>query len=206
MAAFSCSRSEEELEELGHVGALGWINRFKTEAVMNRLKRAGHHWYEMRTDSIAELVMFTNLGDRLFVGRLTPPAFVDQRLIKLVPKDDCDLDLIHALLNSSLSMFLIEALGFGRGEGALDLSSSRIKSRFHILNPGILDDDGIQDIKNAFAPLLEREILSVDIELAQDDRRNFDQTVLTTYGIDLELTSIYSALASLYGLRAAATD
>ena len=62
---------------------------------------------------------------RLFSGRLDPPAFVDQRLIQLNPLDDVDIGLCHALLNSSIGMFIIEALGFGRALGALDLKVSR---------------------------------------------------------------------------------
>ena len=79
------------------------------------------HWYEMRADTLTDLVMFIAYGDRLFVGRVDPPAFADQRLVRLDPIREIDIDLMHALLNSTISMFLIEGNGFGRGLGCLGL-------------------------------------------------------------------------------------
>ena len=125
--AFSCSRSKAELEALGHGGALAWIRRFETPENVAKLSRNGMHWYEMRADTLTDLVMFIAYGDRLFVGRVDPPAFADQRLVRLDPLREIDIDLMHALLNSSVSMFLIEGMGFGRGLGALDLNKDRIE-------------------------------------------------------------------------------
>ncbi|MFR5449997.1 MAG: hypothetical protein ACLTIG_00970 [Roseburia hominis] len=51
--AFCCHRSKSELEELGHNGALAWIERFEHinngsgSASSDCIKRSGLCWYEM---------------------------------------------------------------------------------------------------------------------------------------------------------------
>lgn len=204
--AFSCSRTEEELRELEHVGALTWIAQFRTPENQNKLARNNTFWYEMKADSLTELVMFINYGERLFVGRLSPPAFVDQRLVRLLPSGRIDVGLCHALLNSSIGMFIIEGLGFGRGLGALDLNKDRIDAYMHMLNPGLLEHGQIAEIRDAFEPLLNRDILSVADELEQRDRQNFDETVLDAFGLRVSREQIYDCLRGLVEIRSTAKD
>lgn len=204
--AFSCSRTKDELTALGHTGALNWIKRFETLETTAKLQTRDLMWYEMKADTITDLVMFVNYGDRLFVGRVDPPAFADQRLIRLDPIDAVDIDLAHALLNSTISMFIIEGMGFGRGLGALDLSKDRIKDFMHVLNPKKLDHAGITSIKEAFAPLLKRKIFDVADELKQSDRQAFDDAVLSAFGINIDRQRIYNALLSLVAIRQTALE
>lgn len=64
---------------------------------------------------MADLVASINYGDRLFIAKLKERSFVNQRLARFTKKTEIvDVDLCHALLNSALGMFFIEALGFGR--------------------------------------------------------------------------------------------
>lgn len=204
--AFSCSRSEEELEALGHTGALNWIRRFKKQDIMDRLRRNNLKWYEMNTDSLADLVMFINYGDRLFVGRVTPPSFADQRLVLLKPLEAIDIELHHALLNSTISMFIIEGMGFGRGLGALDLNKDRIEEYMHMLDVSQLNEEGIRNIKTAFTPLTQRDILPVADELEQADRIAFDNAIIESFGLPVSRDDIYNALLSLVEIRRAATE
>lgn len=204
--AFSCSRSEVELTALGHQGALAWIKRFKTPENIAKLGKNGLHWYEMRSDALTDLVMFINYGDRLFVGRINPPAFVDQRLVRLDPIRNTDIDLTHALLNSAISMFLIEGMGFGRGLGALDLNKDRIEDYMHILGQEQLDQNGIEVIKGAFAPLLTRDICEVADEIEHVDRQAFDDAVIAAFNLDVDRQRIYDALLSLVEIRHTAIE
>jgi len=199
--AFSCSLNETELEELGHTGALNWIRRFNTPDNIAKLSRRNLFWYEMKADSLTDLVMFINFGDRLFVGRVDPPAFVDQRLVPLEPLEEVDIELCHALLNCTISMFITEGMGFGRGLGALDLNKDRIEDYFHILDPGRLNQDGIDRIKAAFEPLLRRDIMDVADELEQADRQAFDDTVLAVFNIAVDRQHIYDCLLCLVEIR-----
>lgn len=199
--AFSCSRTEEELVALGHIGALNWIRQFKTPENIAKLSTNRLMWYEMRADTLTDLVMFINYGDRLFVGRVDPPAFADQRLVRLEPRGQVDIDLVHALINSAISMFIIEGMGFGRGLGALDLNKDRIEEYMHLLDPAHLNQVGIETIKDAFAPLLDRGVLNVTDELEQADRQAFDDAVISAFGLEVDRQRIYGSLLSLVAIR-----
>lgn len=204
--AFTCRRTEEELEHLGHSGALAWIRHHKTPKTIKKLESKNLRWYELDADNVTELVMLINYGDRLFAGKVEPPAFVDQRFVRLGPKHEIDIDLVHALLNSTIGMFMIEGLGFGRGQGALDLHKDRIESYLHILDPDKLNEQSGARIKSAFEPLRNREILIVADELEQNDRRAFDLQILNEFEIDVPLDDIYDSLRNLVSIRNAATD
>ena len=199
--AFSCDRTEEELEELGDKGALAWIRRFNTPENIQKLSRDNMLWYEMRADRLANLVMFINYGERLFVARLCPPAFVDQRMIALESLKGVDIELCHALLNSSISMFILEGLGFGRGLGALDLNKDRIEHYMHMLDPNKLSQEKICHIKEKFSPLLDRDILGVADELERKDRRVFDNAIIEAFELSVSLNDIYKSLLELVGIR-----
>lgn len=201
--AFSCSRSTQELRRLGHVGALGWINAHSTPATIKKLSRPGKHWYQMDTDDLSSLVATVGYGERIFVGRLDPPAFCDQRLVPIAATGASD-ELLHALLNTTISMFLIEGLGFGRGLGVLDLNKDRMASSLQVLDPARLDAGAQTRVLDAFAPLLNRDIMKVPDELDAQDRQNFDEVVLEEFGITVERGRIYDALRALYEIRMAA--
>ena len=204
--AFSCSRTEEELRELGHQGALSWIERFSTPDNIRKLSRSRSHWYEMNADTLTELVMFINYGSRLFVGRLDPPAFVDQRMVRLVPTGDIDVALFHALMNSTIGMFIIEGLGFGRGLGALDLNKDRIEAYMHMIDASVLNDEQTAAILDGFSPLLNREILDVADELEQVDRQEFDDRIIEALGLHVEREHIYDCLRGLVEIRSTANS
>ena len=203
--AFSCSRTEDQLRELGHHGALNWIERFRNPDTIQKLSRRQAFWYEMTAESLTELVMFINYSERLFVGRLNPPAFVDQRMVRLVPRTNVAIGLYHALLNCSIGMFIIEGFGFGRGLGALDLNKDRIEAYMHMLDFSVLNRHQEDEILRAFAPLLDRKISdNIADELEQGDRQVFDDTVIGAFGLDIEREHIYESLRGLVEIRATA--
>ncbi len=204
--AFACSRSEDELEQLGHTGALNWIKSFNSQENIEKLSKSGLHWYEMNTENLADLVMFINYGERLFVGRVDPPSFADQRLVLLKPKEEIDIELFHAVLNSAISMFIIEGMGFGRGLGALDLNKDRIEDYMQMLDVSKLDEEGIASIKAAFIPVMQRDILSVADELEQVDRIAFDDAIITSFRLDVSRADIYDSLLSLVEIRRTVTE
>ena len=160
----------------------------------------------MDAEALTDLVMFINFGDRLFVGRVEPPAFSDQRLVPLKPITPVDVELYHAIMNSAISMFIIEGMGFGRGLGALDLNKDRIEEYMHVLDVSRLDNEGIQLIKSTFQPLTIRDIMSVADELDQTDRIAFDEAILTAFNINVSRQTIYDSLLALVEIRSTATQ
>lgn len=207
--AFCCSRSIDELEARGHTGALAWIARFGNETnnkgrpLPEVLERSGHHWYEMKPDTMADLVCTMNPGRRLFVAKMKERGFVDQRLIRFTAKPDVDVPLTHALMNSTVGMFYIEALGFGRGLGALDLNATKLRDGLHVIDPGLISPDDRERILAAFSPLLDRPVEPAADEIAREDRQALDETVLDAVGFSHAASDVRRALLTLFEIRIA---
>jgi len=210
--AFCCNLSETELRTRGYTGALAWIERFRHQRnLVGRplpevLQRRGMQWYEMRPDTIASFFTAMNPDRRLFFCRFDTPAFINQRLIGLnLRNGNGDIELIHALLNSIFTMFYIEASGFGRGLGVLDINKDKI-SNCYMFNPAHLDRQQRNAIVNAFELLINREILPLDEDLQSQDRLQFEQIVFESYGIIDYLPSVIDSLLSMQRTRATATQ
>lgn len=206
--AFCCDLAVQDLNNLGHNGALNWIKKFekqvnkKGKPLPQVLARKGIHWYTMLPNELAELVISINPGDRLFFAKLDKQSFINQRLAGLTRKDPrTNLDLCHALLNSILGLFYIEALGFGRGLGVLDLRSTDLRDRLHMLDPNKLNQQQVNKILNKFSVLKKRPVLPILKELRQADREEFDKTVLEAYGILHLKEEIKNSLTTLYNIR-----
>ena len=211
--AFCCDRSKDELERLGHTGALAWINQFEGQAnemgipLPTSLARKGIHWYTMLPATMAEIVTSINFGDRLYFARFEEPTFVNQRLVRFTRKSEATDDkLCHALMNSLISLFYIEAMGTGRGEGALDLSKDKIENDLRIINPSLITEKDREKILSLFAKLETRRILPIRDELEQADRNAFDDAVLSAVGCLEYKERIKSALLTLYEIRVAVSS
>lgn len=212
--AFCCDKSQKELLELNHIGALDWIKLFEiqTNTIGKPLpevlsNRSGGYWYTMKPNTLADLVISMNPGDRLFFARFGKPTFVNQRLIRLTKlKEDIDLDLVHALLNSIVGLFFIEAIGFGRGEGVLDLNSTKINNSMRILNPTIIASSHRESIVTSFDRLLTRNILPIEQELEMQDRKDFDNEVLKAFGLLDIYNQVKDSLLTLYRIRTTVND
>ena len=126
------------------------------------------------------MYLYTNYDERLFISKLKKPSFVNQRLTRftLIDKKQIDIDLYHALLNSIIGLFYLEALGFGRGLGALDLNSTKLSNQLFMLNPLLLQENSIKKIKTEFLKLKQRKIYPIKEEIYKKDRINFDFVIL----------------------------
>lgn len=186
--AFCCCRSEEELAKRGDLGALMWIKKFENTTnevgvpTPQALKKPNARWYEMDSGAKADMVTALNPNKRLFVARFEEPSFVDQRFTRLLMKRDLsELRWIHALLNTVYGMFAIEAVGFGRGLGVLDASSSNFR-RIYMLDPDLLDEGQKEEILAAFEEVEKRGVMDAQKELNDPVRERFDRLVLKAYG------------------------
>ena len=207
--AFCCSRTIDELKKRGDYGALNWIQRFrhakneKGRPLTASLARGGCHWYEMKSGSIADLAVSMNPGYRLFFMRMSPPAFVNQRLIRLVAKKDVDVDLCHALLCSIMGCFYLEALGFGRGLGALDINATKVSKQMMMLDPSKVSFAAKRAILGKFEVLKRRNVLNLEEELVRKDRKEFEKAVFLSYGLQGIMPKVQESLLSLFRLRSA---
>lgn len=206
--AFCCSKSVQELKKLRHNGALSWIERFEQMTNTNGLpltrvlQTNSLKWYELSVNKTADFITSMNPDQRLFFAKFLKPSFVDQRLIALKCKNNVDKPIAHALLNSILSMFFIEAAGFGRGLGVLDINKDNL-SKVLMLNPNIIDSSAKKNILTKFQPLLQRDIKKTKEEIESKDRIEFDYCVLKAFNIDKYYDDIKSSLLSMQETRSA---
>lgn len=205
--AFCCHKSKEELQSLGHAGALKWIEKFENikngtgKPLPIALRRSGSYWYEMDDAAKADYVTALNPDKRLFVAKFDEPTFVDQRFTRLLLKNnDISADLIHALLNSVYGIFAIEAIGFGRGLGVLDASSSKLKNMY-MINPEIISADDEKEILDLFAEIKSRDVMDTEVELNDPVRERFDRKVLAAIGHEELYEAMKKSLLSMQHTR-----
>ncbi|WP_081852685.1 Eco57I restriction-modification methylase domain-containing protein [Exiguobacterium alkaliphilum] len=210
--AFCCSPSLEELQNNNHQGAMNWIKKFENEVngkgkpLPEVLRKPNLQWYEMSDNATADLITSLNPDKRLFYAKFAESTFINQRLIGLKARSEhVDIDIAHILLNSIVGMFYLEATGFGRGLGALDISKNNLEQTF-MLNPNLLSDFQKQEIKTAFEPILEREILTTFEEFENEDRINFEKIVLRAYELEDYYERIKNSLLSMQKTRLTAKE
>lgn len=204
--AFCCSENIETLKN-DYPETYKWIKKFETQKngkgilLPEVLKRTKEQWYEMNANETVKLFTMMNPDKRIFFGRFNQPSFINQRLIglKLINNTD-DIILYQALLNSILMKFFIEAVGFGRGLGVLDINKDNI-SKCYMLNPALLSDDAKEKIKNAFESIEKLNIMSVEEELQNKLWIDFNKEVLHSFGIEEYYEHIKNSLISLRQVR-----
>lgn len=209
--AFCCGKKEDELK-VSYPQAYKWIKKFEREKngtgipLPKVLKRSNMEWYEMKPNEIAHIFTMMNPDNRIFFGKFEKPSFINQRLIGLNfinPKQD--YELCHALLNSVLMKFFIEAVGFGRGLGVLDINKENVENCY-MLNPDLLLPQEVKKIKERFAVICKKEIVSVEEELTDADWISFNKTVLDAFGLGAYYMRICDSLISLRQVRYAAIE
>ena len=110
------------------------------------------------------------------------------------------LIFVMRFLNSIIGMFYIEAMGFLRGLGALDINKGHVE-RMLMLNPARLTRQQREAILDAFRPLLSRDILTTPEELERTDRINLDRVVLDAYGIADYYERIQESVLGMQNVR-----
>ena len=176
-------KTYEELIKLGHNKTADYYKSFE-DSLNKSVLQHGKIWYHLKeTTKKAHIVTGLNPDKRFFFSKFNEPACINQRLIGFILRNaKLDIDICHALLNSLIGIFFIEASGFGRGDGVLDLSKDKLESSF-MLNPDIISAENKKNILKAFSVLKQRKILPIEQELEMPDRIKFDYEVLKAYNI-----------------------
>ena len=170
------------------------------------LTRSNMFWYEMNFSAIAEIITGMNPDKRLFYAYSSAPILINQRFIGFRFLDaNANKELCFALLNSIFEMFIIEATGFGRGLGVLDINARNISDSF-MLNPNCLTNEQATAIVRAFQPIKNRQVFDTETELQREDRINFDHVVLSAFGIDDYYDRIKESLISMQKARHSVKD
>lgn len=208
--AFCCSMGMDELRAASCDGALAWIQKFEHQRngtgkpLPQVLHRTNMQWYELRASEIAEIFTAMNPDRRLFFSLLEEPSFINQRLIGLCHRKAFpDTELNHALLNSILTLFHIEAAGFGRGLGVLDINKESIANCF-MPNPQLISPEQRRRILQEFSTVKARNVMDVEDEMRDPARIRFEQAVLQSLGIGHLFEPVRYSLLSMMQTRAAA--
>lgn len=202
MKAFCCNRTIDQLKEDGEEGTLKWIRKFSDNNYEPIPKSINYSpWYQMPSTNRADLVTSENPDKRLFIAELSESVLVDQRLIAMKYKDSvANRDLVFALLNSLYGMFAIEANGFGRGQGVLDISKTGFQ-KIYMINPKLISKEDSEEIIELFSKIKNRDVMDIQDELSNKDRQAFDKKVLQSIGHEELYDCIKESLLSMQHTR-----
>jgi hypothetical protein len=143
-------------------------------------------------------------GER-HINKYSPdPLIADNRLYFLSPTGDVPVELVAAVMNSSVVALMTELTGrVTLGDGALELKIEDARDYLRI--PDVRKFDAAQhgQIQDAFKPLLARPVGPVREEIGKPDRRQLDAAVLAALGLDPNrwLPAIYDGLLTLVSER-----
>lgn len=131
---FYTKDSISDMKKLGCEKTIEYLKSIENHpSAISRKSKIKENWY--KADQIPQYADFTtsiNPEKRFFWSKFENPTVVNQRVIAFRIKKqykDND-DLIHALLNSSISLFMLMSSGFGRGLGVTDLTKDGISQSY----------------------------------------------------------------------------
>jgi hypothetical protein len=195
---FICDKSETDLRN-NYPNAYKWVKKWETEknktGVLLPTVFAGRQpfWYTLKAEEPANIFISINPNEKLFFSFTTKKIGLNQRLVAI--RADKDAELITALLNSIVSLLIVELNGVSRNLGVLDLNADFFKTKMKILNPNLLKDKQKQDILASFASIKSRPIESYKTEFQRQDRQDFDKTILKAFCFDTKiLKQLYAIL------------
>lgn len=198
---FTCDKSETELKN-NYPKAYDWIKKFENQNNKNNtltIREKGimdNHkpfWYSL-PPSLANIVVAINPFKRLFFSFTETQFATNQRLTAIRTKNEY-LEIAAALLNSILSLLIVELNGVSRNQGALDLNADFFKTKMKIFDPNILSEKQKENIISKFKTLSKRQIQDYENEYKQKDRIEFDEEILKAYGFKTDiLPHLYTLL------------
>lgn len=158
-------------------------------------KHKGEAWY-IADDKprYGDFITSINPDQKLFWAAFDEPTALNQRVVAATLKVDYadQRELVHALLNSVVGLYILGASGFSRAEGVTDLTSDGLKS-LSILNPDLLSEEGKQAIVDAWHTVADSTVESAINQLDNKSWIEFNKIVFEQFGID---DSVYDEVAS----------
>jgi hypothetical protein len=99
------------------------------------LKTRKPFWYSLAPEEKANIFISINPSQRLFFSfSKSPLLYLNQRLVAIRVKKK-DVEIISALLNSIVSLLIVELNGVSRNLGALDLNADFFKTKMKMFDP-----------------------------------------------------------------------
>lgn len=183
---FYTKDSIDTIKSKGNTATIKYINKIEsTPAAINRKNKKKNSWYQAdQKPQFADFATSINPEKRFFWVMFEKKTVVNQRVtafrLKYEHKDD--KNLIHALLNTSISIFMLMSSGFGRALGATDLTNDGI-SQSYFLNPDLLSTESKSKILNSWEKIKEKKVENIDTQLEDVDWIEFNKLVYKEYGL-----------------------
>ncbi|HHT9153509.1 MAG TPA: hypothetical protein ACFYEM_08275, partial [Candidatus Hypogeohydataceae bacterium YC40] len=212
MRVFRCNKSKKELlkeKKLGALKYIEWGEKQKTKE-RGRYKKGGitfpevpsvqgrKYWYDLGEREEAEFLINQFVRERIFFP-VHKGSLADHTMFEGKAKEKKESKVIPALLNSSITFFLMEISGrFSMGDGLLTLYGPDIKNLW-VIDPKQVHPEIHKKILDAFNSLLTRPIKPIFEEVKEKDRQRLDRLVLKAIGLDPKkyLKPIYDGLCEL---------
>ncbi len=188
---FVCTEDEKTLKAK-YPNAYKHIKKFETTtnktgiALPEVLKTRKPFWYSLAPEESANIFISINPSQRLFFSFSKSPLYLNQRLVAIRVKKK-DVEIVSALLNSIVSLLIVELNGVSRNLGALDLNADFFKTKMKIFDPSLLSDKQAKNIISQFEILSKRQIKDYENEYKQKDRIEFDEAILKAYGFKTDI-------------------
>lgn len=196
---FVCKEDEKTLKAK-YPNAYKHIKKFEVTtnktgvALPTVLKTRKPFWYSLTPEKSANVFISINPSQRLFFSFSKSPLYINQRLVAIRVKKK-DVEIVSALLNSIVSLLIVELNGVSRNLGALDLNADFFKTKMKIFDPNLLTGKQKENILSKFETLGKRQIQDYENEYKQKDRIAFDEEILKAYGFKTDiLPQLYSLL------------
>lgn len=195
---FICDKSINELKKT-YPNAYTHIQKYETQTnkigvpLPESLGFRKPYWYTLKPEEQANIFISINPSQKLFFAFSKSPLYLNQRLVAIRVKKD--VEIVSALLNSIVSLLIVELNGVSRNLGALDLNADFFKTKMKMFDPSLLSDKQKSNIISTFEVLSKRQLQDYENEYKQKDRIAFDEEVLKAYGFKTDiLPQLYSLL------------
>jgi len=205
---FTCDKTEIELKKK-YPKAYNWIKKFEEQSNKNNtltIKEKGikdNHkpfWYSIPA-STTNIVTSINPYKRLFFS-YSKNSFASNQRLTTIHVNNKNVKIITALLNSVVSLLIVELNGISRNLGALDLNADFFKTKMKIFDPSLLTEKQKENILGKFETLNKRQIQDYENEYKQKDRIAFDEEILKSYGFKTDsLPQLYFILTETINNR-----
>lgn len=188
---FVCSKDEKVLK-VKYPNAYKHIKKYETVtnktgvALPQVLKARKPYWYSLKPEKPANIFISINPSQRLFFSYNKTPLFINQRLVA-IRANEKNVEIVTALLNSIVSLLIVELNGVSRNLGALDLNADFFKTKMKIFDPNMLSSKQKASILTKFEMLSKREIQNYESEYKQKDRITFDEEILKSFGFETDI-------------------
>jgi hypothetical protein len=214
LKVFVCRLTKEELRVQGKLNALRYIE-WGEQQIFPSGAQAGQTWpygAEVRNRKPgwyalpvyrsypAQLFFASAYGERYIFKYSAEPLIADKRLYFLSPTPGIERELVAAVLNSSVTIFLTEVAGrVSMGDGALELTVEDASEGLYLPDVRKFSQTDQHALIQAMQPLLARPVHSIGEEVKLADRMALDGVVLRTLGLDpnVWLPRIYDGLTTL---------